>query len=122
MQKRLIVDEEKCTGCSSCILACSFGHYDSFSIVKSRIQVLKEAERAISKPWVCIQCEEAPCISSCPVDALSWERDSAAIHLNEAKCIGCKACIAACPFDGIFFYDEHQIPLICDLCGGIRHA
>jgi len=118
VRKRLIVDAERCTGCNSCILECSFVHNKSFSWANSRIQVEKEPERAISTPKVCLQCAEAPCITACSVGALSQDKTSGGIRLDEKRCIGCKACVSACPYEGVFFDEERGIPLICDLCGG----
>lgn len=118
MDKHLIIDAERCTGCNSCMLTCSFAHDNYFSFARSRIQVKKNAERAIFTPKVCIQCDEAPCITSCPVGALSRDETLGTIKLDEEKCIGCKACVSACPYGGIFFDEDNLMPLICDLCGG----
>jgi len=118
MNKYLIIDAEKCTGCNSCVLACSFYHFDLFSFAKSRIQVKKDPGKAISKPQVCIQCEEAPCISACPTNALSKDQITGAIRLDKELCIGCRACVTACPYGGVLFDEDDSLPLICDLCDG----
>ena len=118
MGKQLIIAAERCTGCNSCMLTCSFAHDDYFSLVRSRIQVKKNTERAISTPKVCIQCDEAPCIASCSEGALSRDEILGTIRIDGEKCTGCKKCISACPYGGIFFDEENLVPLICDLCGG----
>ena len=118
MRKHLVVDPPECTGCDSCMLTCSFEHERSFSIEKARIWVEKDNEWAEFTPRVCIQCNEAPCIASCPVDALSRDERTGATIVDRETCNGCQICVTACPFDGIRFDDTDGVPLICDLCGG----
>lgn len=118
MPGRLVVEEEKCTGCTGCMLACSFAKDLVFSLTRSRIRVLRDQEHADFRPRVCIQCEEAPCIQACPVGALSRDGATGAIRLDEEACIGCRRCVEACPYGGVGFDEETQKPLICDLCGG----
>ena len=118
MRKRLVIDPPECTGCDSCMLTCSFQHERSFGLEKSRIWIEKDNERADFIPRVCVQCDDAPCIDSCPVDALSRDERTGATILDREICTGCQTCVSACPFDGIRFDDKDGVPLICDLCGG----
>ncbi len=114
----LIVDADKCTGCGSCVLACSLAKEGSFSLSLSRIRIFRNEEVAEFVPKVCVQCQDAPCIAACPVDALSRNADTGAINLDRDACIGCRQCVAACPYGGVQFDPIRNIPLICDLCGG----
>jgi carbon-monoxide dehydrogenase iron sulfur subunit len=66
MSPRLVVQPENCTGCKSCMLACSFAHTNAFSYRDSRIRVVKDESRGQSTPLVCRQCEDAPCIEASP--------------------------------------------------------
>jgi len=118
MWKHLVVDSLQCTGCDSCMLTCSFVHEGIFSFEKARIRVSKNGDRAACTPKVCTQCEEAPCISSCAVDALSRDEKTGAVRLNQDACNGCQDCVPACPYDGIGFDEGNRVPLICDLCEG----
>ena len=118
MRERLVIEATQCTGCDSCVLTCSFVHEGFFGFEKARIWVDRDAERADFTPRVCIQCEEAPCIASCPVGALSRDEESGAIRVDGDICDGCRVCVTACPYDGIGFDDTGCVPLICDLCGG----
>lgn len=118
MNRCLVVNPEVCTGCNSCMLTCSFTHEGYFSFSKSRMQIEKDEERAVSIPRVCIQCKDAPCIQVCSEEALFKDKGTGAIMVDKDKCTGCKKCVKACPYGGIVFDEEGSIPLICDLCGG----
>ncbi len=118
MNGRLVVNSRVCTGCNGCILICSFVQEGYFNFSKSRIQIEKNEEKAISIPRVCIQCKKAPCIQVCSQEALFKDKDTGAVTVDKDKCTGCKECVKACPYGGIVYDEEDSIPLICDLCGG----
>ncbi|MFO7815657.1 MAG: TIGR04076 family protein [Halanaerobiales bacterium] len=114
---RIDVDSDKCTGCRACETVCAFIHTGSFNGKRARIKIEKIEKKGKDIPYVCRQCGNAPCVKVCPVDALSRDKETNAILVNQDKCIGCKKCEKACPFDAITF-NKNKIPLICDLCGG----
>jgi len=116
--KKLLVHPESCTGCKSCMLICSFVHTDSFGYKRARLHVMKREERAESTPVICRHCEDAPCIGACPESAISSEPGGGRVQLNEDLCSGCRVCLAACPYDAIFFDEERGVAFKCDLCGG----
>jgi len=109
---------DRCTGCTSCVLTCSFEHDGSFSLNRSRIRVEREEEQAVFTPQVCIQCPERFCIEACPVGALSIHEVTGAIAVDGGTCTGCQKCAVACPHGGIHFDNGCKVPLVCDLCGG----
>lgn len=116
--KRLKVIPERCTGCESCVLSCSFVHEGFFNLDFSRVLVDRDTEHAQFTPRVCVQCAEHPCVEVCPVGALSVEPTTGAIQLAEERCVGCRRCVDACPYGGVCFHEERGLPLICNLCGG----
>ena len=116
--KRLVIDRERCTGCESCVLTCSFVHEDLFALDWSRIQIERDEAEGRFEQKVCVQCKGRFCVSSCPVGALSIDPELGSISLNRTLCTSCRACERACPYSGVHFVDEHPYPLICDLCGG----
>ena len=69
-------------------------------------------------PHLCSQCQDYPCIDSCPVDALSVDEDTDAVVVDREACISCAACITACPGQIPFLHPEDEKATICDLCGG----
>jgi carbon-monoxide dehydrogenase iron sulfur subunit len=113
-----VIDSDRCTGCNSCVLSCSFVHSSRFTYDESRVTIVRDLARSASSVRVCVQCDDAPCISSCPVDALTREDGSMRIVLDRERCIGCGKCVDSCPFGGVRFDREASLPLICDLCDG----
>ena len=117
--KRLYVTPSKCTACRTCELACAFRHSGgAVQPQASRItaHVVVPDERNV--PLVCLQCEEAACATACPSGALSRNEATAAIMVVEAKCVGCRQCVAACPFGQVRFDESRLRAFKCDLCGG----
>lgn len=113
---KLEIDNKKCTGCQSCVLACSFAHTDKFSML-SGIKIKKNKSEGENKIFVCRQCEEPDCVNACPVEALEKDPESGIINFYPDKCIGCKQCIAACPYNALTFVESEDIIRKCDLCG-----
>jgi len=113
----ILVRPEKCTGCGLCELACSMTKSARFDYQESRIRVLNDDIEGISSPALCIQCNEAYCVSVCPVNALSKDNKSGIINLDRDLCISCGRCSDSCPYGGGQF-DSDGFPLFCDLCGG----
>jgi len=69
-------------------------------------------------PHFCAQCEDYPCVQSCPVTALSVCKETGAVLVNNEVCIGCGRCIDACPGRIPHMHPKEKRILICDLCGG----
>jgi Fe-S-cluster-containing hydrogenase component 2 len=69
MAKQLMLKPEKCTGCRTCEVICSFNRAKNFNPRNAAVSVMIYDEAAISVPVMCLQCEEACCVSVCPVGA-----------------------------------------------------
>ncbi len=113
--KRIRVDWEKCTGCKRCMLICSAFKEGLFQPGRARIHVVSFPREGVSFPLICYQCENAPCLEVCPVEALKRGRDGI-ILLNANLCTGCRVCEESCPFGMIEILDDKAVK--CDLCGG----
>ncbi|MFK7865878.1 MAG: 4Fe-4S dicluster domain-containing protein [Alphaproteobacteria bacterium] len=118
MQKSLLMNPEKCTGCLQCELACSQEHTGAFNLNQSSIKVFKFHDEGRFVPYTCTQCAEAWCLKACPVDAISLDAETGAKIVDESTCVGCKVCTIACPFGTVNYAVSTGKVFKCDLCGG----
>jgi len=114
----LVIAPEHCTNCHSCELACSLFHEEELNPSRSRVEVKTWDEKSHSASIMCMQCEEAGCMSICPTGAITEDKATGARLVNQSKCIKCKMCIQICPFGGNFYDAKGRKILKCDLCAG----
>ena len=108
-----IIDLGKCIGCGACEAVCDFIH-DGKAFIK-----LYRTTIGLDIPVSCFHCKKAPCIDVCPTGAMTRDREGA-VYVIENKCIGCMACLYACPF-GIPELDPvSRVSIKCDLCRPYR--
>ena len=143
----MIVDLKKCEGCVTidtppqCTQACTAGHYVPNG--QEWIQVYEvdlPGGGTYFMPTPCFHCENAPCVNVCPV-AATYHNKEGIVLIDQRRCIGCRMCMAACPYQRRFFNwgtpelppeaafveysPELQIPAIkgtvmkCDFCPGM---
>ena len=116
----LIVDRGCCRGCGLCELVCSTIHEGEARPAASRIKVEKDRDNYLFRPAVCIQCEDAECVSACPVGVLNVDRRTRVKVIDEELCTGCGSCADACPFASegavIFRHPSRSVYVKCDLC------
>lgn len=115
--KQLVIKPEKCIGCRTCELACSFGHFGEFNPKLANVKVFEYEKAAVAIPVMCPQCEDPACEKVCPVTAIKRDENGALV-INYDKCIGCKMCQSACPLGNISFHPMVKKVFKCDLCGG----
>lgn len=114
----LAIAPEHCTNCHSCELACSLFHEEEFNPDRARIEVRTWDANSHSAAIMCMQCEEAGCMTICPAGAISEDKGTGARLVSQTKCIKCRMCIQICPLGGNFFDAKGRKILKCDLCGG----
>lgn len=118
MSKVLIVDYEKCVGCKTCEQACSVKQTGVVNPSLSRVQIVKLMMGIDNIPVVCLQCESAPCKAICPVKAISRDELSGRVMIDYDICIGCRMCVAVCPFGCMTFDSISKRVFKCNLCDG----
>ena len=107
----LLVYQQDCMGCHACEVACKQEH--GLDVGPRLVKVIERAPVFI--PIYCHHCAKPPCRDACPEEALS-KNEMGIVRVDEELCIGCKACIEACPFGAMQFNVETEVALKCDLC------
>lgn len=105
----MVIDLKYCIGCNSCVIACKAGRgtpQGTFwnKVLEQEVGTFPEARR-IFWPMRCMHCEEPACLEVCPTGATS-QRDDSIVMVDAEKCVGCKACILACPYEARTLWNE----------------
>ena len=114
--KQLLFYPDLCVGCNLCSYACSMNKFGLVSRSKTAIRIVQNVGARFEYPDFCVQCDERPCLTHCPTDALVWNRGLGIVELVEDKCIHCGICALECPYEAIAFEDRDVVK--CDLCMG----
>lgn len=118
MTSFILADSASCIGCRTCEIACAMEHVTEDAAFRPRLKVLRLD--TVSVPVMCHQCENAPCVSACPVAALTM--GSERVEAEDSRCIGCQSYVVACPFGviSVGINPEQKTATIvkCDLCNG----
>ena len=121
-QYAIVLDTKKCLNCKACTVACKF---------ENRVTVLDQTYRnwvtelplqgtfpnlhQEYQPSQCQHCENAPCEKVCPTRA-TYRTDEGIVRINYDKCILCKACMVACPYNARFVSGRHHAVEKCTFC------
>ena len=113
------IDLRKCIGCHACTIACKAEHEIPVGVNRCWVKTVEKGvfpqTRRFFFPVLCNQCEDAPCARICPTSALFKRRDGI-VDLNGASCIGCRACMEACPYDQLFIDPNTHTAEKCNFC------
>ena len=85
---------------------------------ESRIIIITYPEAGIDVPITCQQCQQAPCIAACAMNAIHRDESTGAVIVNEDECTRCDLCITACPIGAIAINPITDKITMCDLCSG----
>ena len=119
LQWAKVIDHTRCIGCHACTTACKSENLVPLSVTRTYVKhvdvgVFPQARRA-HQVTRCNQCAHAPCVTACPTTAMFKRRDGI-VDFDKSICIGCKACMAACPYDAIFINPEDHSAEKCNFC------
>lgn len=120
----MVIDLQKCIGCKTCAIACKAENHTPPGV--NYMVVLEEeigtypnvTRRFIPRP--CMQCQKPSCTQVCPTRA-TYQRDDGVIAIDYDKCIGCRYCMAACPYGARSFDFGHAYHAPC-AGGASEHA
>ncbi len=100
----MVFDLSKCDGCGKCTQACQKMHFTPPD--REWIKVFKMQDSETTAPYwfpkPCFHCDNPPCTKVCPVNA-TFKRQDGIVLIDNTRCIGCRFCIAACPYSSRFF-------------------
>ncbi|MDA8019166.1 MAG: polysulfide reductase NrfD [Thermoanaerobaculia bacterium] len=114
-----VIDHTTCIGCHACTTACKSENEVPLGVTRTYVKyadvgTFPEARRAFQVTR-CNQCADSPCTTACPTSAM-YRRPDGIVDFDKNACIGCKACIAACPYDAIFINPEDHSAEKCNFC------
>ena len=100
----MVIDLAKCDGCRDCTRACTAMHF--VPPLQEWIKVYEVLDNPAAGPYFlprpCMQCDNPPCVRGCPVGA-TFKRTDGIVMMDQDRCIGCRNCIAQCPYSARFF-------------------
>jgi Fe-S-cluster-containing dehydrogenase component/formate-dependent nitrite reductase membrane component NrfD len=114
-----LIDQTRCIGCHACTTACKSENAVPLSVTRTFVKyvdigVFPQARRAFQVTR-CNQCGDPPCAAACPTQAM-YRRNDGLVDFDKSRCIGCKACMAACPYDAIFINPDDHSAEKCNFC------
>lgn len=118
MTKVLARDYTKCHGCRECETACGMTSELRTGSARPRVKAISWELEGWGVAIGCQHCEAPPCMSVCPKEAVFADDELNRVMVDYDKCIGCRMCVAACPFGAIEFDTEVKRVIKCDLCDG----
>ncbi len=114
-----IIDNRKCIGCHACTVACKAEHEVPLGVNRTWVKYIEKGEfpntRRLFSVMRCNHCDDAPCIEICPVTAL-FRRDDGIVDFDKRRCIGCRGCMQACPYDALYIDPESHTAAKCNYC------
>jgi protein NrfC len=113
----MVLRQHKCTGCRQCVQACAGANY--VPAYGYRIRVLQRyggENEPEFMPVLCNQCNRPPCVKVCPTKATYKDKTNGIVRMDHKLCIGCKACMTACPYNARYFNNATKAVDKCDFC------
>jgi protein NrfC len=121
----MIMRQNLCVDCERCMEACvrtnqvpSYG-WRTRILERTRATGPKGTE-TIFMPVLCNQCNKPPCVRVCPTVATYKDEVTGIVMMESKKCIGCKTCMAACPYNARYFKEENRAVDKCNFCWDTR--
>lgn len=119
MNYGFVIDNRRCIGCHACTIACKAEHNTPLGVNRTWVKYVEKGTypetRRLFTVHRCNHCEEPPCVDICPVTSLH-KRPDGIVDFDSERCIGCKACMQACPYDALHIDPETHTSSKCNYC------
>ncbi|MFW5966125.1 MAG: 4Fe-4S dicluster domain-containing protein [Persicimonas sp.] len=115
-----VINNESCIGCHACSTACKSENDVPLGVNRTWVKYTEIGEHPNTRRQFqvtrCNHCQNPPCVRICPVTAM-YQRDDGIVEFDPDICIGCKACMQACPYDAIYIDPDNGTAAKCHYCG-----
>lgn len=119
MRYGFLIDQTSCIGCHACTVACKAEHDVPLGVFRTWVKYVEKGEFPNSRRHFlverCNHCANAPCVAICPTGAL-FTRPDGIVDFDKERCIGCKSCMQACPYDAIYIDPAEHTAAKCNFC------
>lgn len=124
--KTLVIDLDRCIGCFACEMACKQENNVPLGVHYNKVLSIGPMGKfpdltQYFLPTVCQHCKDAPCVKVCPTGA-TYQTEDGQVLVNKEKCIGCKMCMAACPYGARSYNPEAKVVEKCTLCHHLQEV
>ena len=121
-----VIDNRTCIGCHACTVACKSEHDVPIGVNRTHVKYIEKGTYPDSTREFsvhrCNHCEDAPCTTICPTTAL-FTRSDGIVDFDDERCIGCKSCMHACPYDALYIDPNKGTAAKCNYCAHrIEHS
>ena len=121
-----VIDNRKCIGCHACTVACKSEHDVPIGVNRTHVKYIEKGEYPdVTREFSvhrCNHCEDSPCTTICPTTAL-FTREDGIVDFDDERCIGCKSCMQACPYDALYIDPDKGTAAKCNYCAHrIEHS
>jgi Fe-S-cluster-containing dehydrogenase component/formate-dependent nitrite reductase membrane component NrfD len=114
-----VIDQRRCIGCHACTVACKEENRVPLGAFRTWVKYIERGAFPHTRRYFsvlrCNHCDAAPCVTICPTVAL-YRRADGIVDFDGARCIGCKSCMQACPYDALYIDPDSRTAAKCNYC------
>ena len=119
MRYGFVIDQTRCIGCHACTVACKEENRVPLGTFRTWVKYVEKGEFPNTRRHFavlrCNHCDNAPCVTICPTVAL-YRRPDGIVDFDRDRCIGCKSCMQACPYDALYIDPDTNTAAKCHFC------